>query len=60
MIQLKVSVETESSGAKKYVLSPENVSLGAVKSSSVETVSVEIPAEWDGLAVRLTFSPLVS
>lgn len=58
MIQLKVSVETESSGAKKYVLSPENVSLGAVKSSSVETVSVEIPAEWDGLAVRLTFSPL--
>lgn len=57
MIQLKVSVETESSGAKKYVLSPENVSLGAVKSSSVETVSVEIPAEWDGLAVRLTFSP---
>ena len=57
MIELKVLAVKSDGRATEYKISPSPVMLGGKDSYGVEALHLTVPVEWEGCALRVTFTP---
>ena len=57
MIELKVLAVESEGRATEYKISPSPVMLGGKDSYGVEALHLTVPVEWEGCALRVTFTP---